>query len=71
MQASSNHLRLYTVENVREADRSTAKKVNLSQPIAFAGAFASPRGAGIACLSVTGILHVSASQKAPETSCGC
>ena len=45
--------------NVGEADRSTAKKVNLSQPIAFAGAFASPGGSGIACLSPTGILHVS------------
>ena len=58
LQASSNHLRLYTVGNIREADRSTVKKVSLSQPIAFAGAFASPRGSGIACLSPTGILHV-------------
>lgn len=59
VQASSNHLRLYNAENVRETDRTTAKKVSLSQPIAFAGAFASPRGPGIACLSPAGILHVS------------
>ncbi len=63
MQASSNHLRLYAIENIREADRSTAKKVNLSQPIAFAGVFASSRGPGIACLSPTGILHVCPSKK--------
>ena len=66
-QASSNHLRLYAVENIREADRSTAKKVNLSQPIAFAGVFASSRGPGIACLSPTGILHVCLSGKFDST----
>ena len=59
MQASSSHLRLYTVKHVWEADRTTLKKVNLSQPIAFAAAFTSLRGPGIVCLSPTGVLHVS------------
>ena len=59
MQASSNHIRLYTIENIVDADRTTAKKVDLSQPVAFAGVFASQRGPGVACLSPTGILHVS------------
>ena len=62
MQASSNRLRLYPVKHVWEADQTTVKKVDLSQPIAFAAAFASPRGPGIACLSPSGVLHVSQSQ---------
>ena len=59
MQASSNHIRLYTLEHVREADRTTVKKVDLNQPIAFAGVFAASRGPGLVCLSQSGVLHVS------------
>ena len=79
MQASSNHLRLYTVKHVWEADRTTVKKVNLSQPIAFAAAFASLRGPGIVCLSPNGVLHVSRRQPLSragitlclDLTCGC
>lgn len=56
-QACSNSLRLYAVDNLRTADRTTLRKAAVVGQ--FAGAFCSSRGPGIACITPEGILKVS------------
>ena len=60
LQVSTTHLRLYTADSLRTADRTTLRKTRLGVPAGFAAPFSSPRGPGIACLSADGTLSVRA-----------
>ena len=60
LQVSAGHLRLYAVDALRTADRTTLRKVPMDATAAFAAPFSSARGPGLACVSADGALSVRA-----------